>query len=100
MGQGGGLVGGTLSYCQGDGGEGALVLVLIGVTSSPSLPSFMAHSDCTEGGVGPGMGVESTVHIAVGAGTGMGAENIMRSCLHVLENALFHPCAHVLIILQ
>ena len=64
----------------------------------------MAHSDCKEGGRGPGtrpgMGVENTVHIAVGAGPGMGPGNIMPSCLHVLETALFHPCARVLIILQ
>ena len=52
----------------------------------------MARSDCTEGGRGAG----STVHIAAGAGPG----NIMPSCLHVLETALFQTCAHVLIILQ
>ena len=60
----------------------------------------MACSHCTEGGrgpgMGPGMGAGSTVHIAVGAGPG----NIMPSCLHVSETTLFHPCAHVLIILQ
>ena len=64
----------------------------------------MARSDCTEGGRGPGPGLGtgagSTVHIAVGPGPGMGLENIMSSCLHVLETTLFHPCARVLIILQ
>ena len=60
----------------------------------------MACSHCTEGGPGPGTGAGSTVHIVVGSGPGMGAENIMLSCLHVLETALFEPCAHVLIILQ
>ena len=62
----------------------------------------MACSHCTEGGpgTGPGPGTGSTVHIAAGAGPGTGLGNIMPSCLHVLETALFHPCAHVLIILQ
>ena len=60
----------------------------------------MARSDCTEGGPGLGTGVGSTVHIAVGVRLGTGSENIMSSCLHVLETAPFHPCVHVLIILQ
>ena len=64
----------------------------------------MARSHCTEGGRGPGpglgMGAGSTVHIAAGAGPGTGPGNIMPSCLHVLETALFHTCACVLIILQ
>ena len=57
---------------------------------------LLAHSHCMEGGQGTGPGVGSTVHIAAGPG----AENIMRSCLHVLEIAPFVPCANVLIILQ
>ena len=74
-------------------------------TGCRKLPSvFMARSDCMEGGRGPGtgagMGAGSTVHIVAGPGPGMGAENIMLSCLHVLETTLFWPCAHVLIILQ
>ena len=32
----------------------------------------MAHSDCTEGGAGPGTVAGSTVYIAVGAGLGKG----------------------------
>ena len=56
----------------------------------------MASSDCTEGETGVG----STVHIVAGPGPGPGVENIMHSCLHVLETALSLPCAHVLIILQ
>ena len=64
----------------------------------------MARSHCMEGrrgtGMGPGMGVGSTVHIAAELGTGPGPENIMRACLHVLEIAPFMPCATVLIILQ
>ena len=65
---------------------------------------LMARSDCTEGALGPGMrlgtGAGSTVHITAGVGAGMGPENIMRCCLHVLETALIHLCACVLIILQ
>ena len=59
---------------------------------------LMARSHCTEGGTGnrTGNGSGSTVHIAVG----LGAENIMRAFLHVLEIAPFVPCATVLIILQ
>ena len=64
----------------------------------------MARSHCTEGGqgtgVGPGMGPGRTVHIAAGPGTGLGLENVMRVCLHVLESTPFVPCATVLIILQ
>ena len=56
----------------------------------------MTHSHCTEGG--QGMGAGSTVHIARGPGTG--AENIMPSCLHVLETDLFEPCVNVCIILE
>ena len=59
---------------------------------------MMACSHCTEGA--PEMGMGCTVHIAAGAGPGMGLGNIMPSCLHVLETTLFQPCAHVLIILQ
>ena len=68
------------------------------------LSVLMACSHCTEGGsgagAGPGTGAGSTVHIVVGPGPGTGPENIMPSCLHVLETTLFQPCAHVLIILQ
>ena len=39
------------------------------------------------------------VHIAAGLGTGMGPGNIMLTCLHVLETALFEPCGNVFIIL-
>ena len=55
----------------------------------------MARSHCTEPGqgTGPGRGTGSTVHIAAGPGTGPGPENIMHSCLHVPETALF---THVL----
>ena len=71
---------------------------------SNQVSHLVARSDCTKGGrglgMGPGMGAGCTVHIAVGVGPGTGPENIMPSCLHVLESALFHPCARVLIILQ
>ena len=60
----------------------------------------MACSHCTERGPVTGTGAGSTVHIAVGAGAGTRPGNIMLSCSHVLETALFQPCAHVLIILQ
>ena len=62
----------------------------------------MACSHCTEGGsgVGTGPGTGSTVHIVAEQGLGTGVENIMLSCLHVLETTLFHPCPHVLIILH
>ena len=57
---------------------------------------LMARSHCTE--VGRGTGAGSTVHIA--AGPGPGPENIMPSCLHVLETTLFEPCGNVCIILE
>ena len=64
----------------------------------------MACSHCTEAGTGagtgPGMGAGSTVHIAADTGLGPGMENIMLACLHVLEIALFEPCASVFIILE
>ena len=67
-----------------------------GVTQKSRL--LMARSHCTEGGQGTGMG--STVHIAAGSGQGMGPENIVHGCLHVLETALLNPCACVLAILK
>ena len=58
----------------------------------------MARSHCTARGTGPRTGAGSTVHIAAGPGLGNEPENIMPSCLHVLETALFEPCRNVCII--
>ena len=64
----------------------------------------MAHSHCTgpgQGtGQGTGMGPGCSVHIAVRPGVGLGAGNIMRACLHVLEMALFHPRGVVYVVLR
>ena len=54
----------------------------------------MAHSHCTGPGMGPGAGC--CVHIAPRPGAG----NIMRTCLHVLETAPFHPRAFVFVVLR
>ena len=53
----------------------------------------MAHSHCTGPGTGQGPGqgpgAGCCVHIAPRPGAGLGAGNIMRTCLHVLETAHF-----------
>ena len=78
---------------------------LTGVSTPPSrcppvLPlingSFRLHGRGTRTGNGSG---EYCSHCS-GSRTGSRTRKYYASCLHVLETALFHPCACVLIILQ
>ena len=62
----------------------------------------MAHSHCTgpRQGQGPGTGPGAGCSVHIAPRPGAGAGNIMRSCLHVLETAPFHPRAFVFVVLH